>query len=166
MPIILAIPILGIALMIQTGIISRINLLSGSADLILAILVTWSIQERVKTSWHWAIAAGLMVGYVSGLPWFIPLAGYLVVVGVARLLHRRVWQAVLLETFVVIFIGTFSMQLLTVGYMVIMGASFQLGDVISLIILPSTLLNFLLVVPVYYLIKDLALWLYPVEVNL
>ena len=152
--------------MIQTGIISRINLLSGSADLILAILVTWSIQERVKTAWYWALAAGLMVGYISGLPWFIPLAGYLFVVGVGRLLHRRVWQAVLLETFVVILIGTFGIQLLTVGYLALVGGSFKLGDVISLIVLPSTLLNLLLVIPVYYLIKDLALWLYPTEVDL
>lgn len=166
MSIIMAIPILGVALMIQTGIISRINLLSGSADLILAILVTWSIQERVKTAWYWAVIAGLMVGFISGLPWFIPLAGYLLVVGVGRLLHSRVWQAVLLETFVVIFIGTFGIQLLTVAYLAIMGGSFQFGDVISLIILPSTLLNLLLVIPVYYLIKDLALWLYPAEVNL
>lgn len=152
--------------MIQTGIISRINLLSGSADLLLAILVTWSIQEQVKTAWYWAVIAGLMVGYISGLPWFIPLAGYLLVVGVGRLLHRRVWQAVLLETFVVIFIGTFGIQLLTAGYLTLIGGSFQLGDVISLIVLPSTLLNLLLVIPVFYLIKDLALWLYPVEVNL
>jgi hypothetical protein len=107
-----------------------------------------------------------MVGYISGLPWFIPLAGYLMVVGVGRLLHRRVWQAVLLETFVVIFIGTFGIQLLTVGYLAFAGGSFQLGEVISLIVLPSTLLNLLLIIPVYYLIKDLALWLYPTEVNL
>ncbi len=152
--------------MIQIGIISRINLLSGSADLILAILVTWSIQERVKNAWFWGLLAGLMVGYISGLPWFIPMAGYLMVVGVGRLLHRRVWQAVLLETFVVISIGTFGVQLLTVGYLALAGGSFQLGEVISLIILPSTLLNLLLVIPVYYLIKDLALWLYPSEANL
>lgn len=151
--------------MIQTGIISRINLLSGSADLILAILVTWSIQEQVKTAWHWAVIGGLMVGFISGLPWFIPLAGYLMVVGVARLLLRRVWQAVLLETFIVIFFGTFGIQLLTAGYLTLMGGTFKIGDVISLIILPSTLLNLLVVIPVYYLIKDLALWLYPVEVN-
>jgi len=166
MPIIMAIPVLGVALMIQTGIISRINLLSGSADLILAILVTWSIQERVKTAWYWAVIAGLMVGYISGLPWFIPMAGYLLVVGAGRLLHRRVWQAVLLETFVVIFIGTFGTQLLAFAYLILLGGSFQFGDVISLIILPSTLLNLLLVIPVYYLIKDLALWLYPAKVNL
>jgi hypothetical protein len=166
MSIFLALPVLGIALMIQTGIISRINLLSGSADLILAILVTWSLQERVKTSWYWAVAAGLMVGYVSGLPWYIPLAGYLLVVGVGRLMHRRVWQAPLLATFVVIFIGTFGMHLLTIGYLILMGGSFQFGDVISLIVLPSTLLNLLLVIPVYYLIKDLAHWVYPSEVNI
>lgn len=165
MSILLALPILGIALMVQTGIISRINLLSGSADLILAILVTWSIQERVKTAWHWAVIGGVMVGYISGLPWFIPLSGYLIVVGIGRLLHRRVWQAVLLETFAIIFFGTFGIQFLHVGYLVIMGGSFRLGDVISLIILPSTLLNLILVIPVYFLIKNFALWLYPVEVN-
>ncbi|MFH2038709.1 MAG: hypothetical protein ABIJ65_04670 [Chloroflexota bacterium] len=152
--------------MIQTGIISRINLLSGSADLILTILVTWSIQERVKNAWFWALVAGLLVGYVSGLPWFIPLAGYLLVVGIGRLLHRRVWQAVLLETFVVISISTFGFHLLTVAYLVLAGGTFQLGEVFSLIILPSTLLNLLLVIPVYYLIKDFTLWLYPTEVNL
>lgn len=162
----LAIPILGVALMIQTGIISRINLLSGSADLILTILVTWSIQERVKNAWFWALVAGLLVGYVSGLPWFIPLAGYLLVVGIGRLLHRRVWQAVLLETFVVISISTFGFHLVTVAYLVLAGGTFQLGEVFSLIILPSTLLNLLLVIPVYYLIKDFTLWLYPTEVNL
>lgn len=152
--------------MIQTGIISRINLLSGSADLILAILITWSLQERVKTSWYWAVVAGLMVGYVSGLPWIIPLIGYLLVVGVARLMQRRVWQAPLLAIFVVIFIGTFGMHLLTIGYLVLLGSSFQLGDAISLIVLPSTLLNLLLVIPVYYLIKDLVHWVYPTEVNI
>jgi len=162
----LALPILGVALMIQTGIISRINLLSGSADLMLTILVTWSIQERVKNAWFWALVAGLMVGYVSGLPWFIPLAGYLLVVGIGRLLHRRVWQAVLLETFVVISISTFGIHLLTVAYLALAGGTFQLGEVISMIILPSTLLNLLLVISVYFLIKDLALWLYPSEVNL
>jgi rod shape-determining protein MreD len=165
MPIILAVPVLGIALMLQTGIVSRINLLSGNADLIMAILVAWSLQERVKTSWYWAIIAGLLVGFVSGLPWFIPLTGYLLVVGVGRIMQRRVWQAPLLATFVVIFIGTVIMSLITIGYLILVGGSFSLVEAFSIIVLPSTLLNILVAMPVFYLMKDLANLIYPSKVN-
>ena len=83
-----AFPVLVLALMLQTAVISRINLLYGSADLVLVILAAWALQERVTTSWHWALVAGVLVGFVSGLPWFVPLAGYLMIVGMARLLQR------------------------------------------------------------------------------
>jgi hypothetical protein len=164
--ILLALPVLGLAFMLQTGIVSRINLLSGSADLVMAILVTWALQEKVKSAWYWAVAAGLMAGFISGLPWYIPLAGYLLVVGIARLVHRRVWQAPLLATFVVMFLGTVGMQLLSAGYLLVVGAPFQIGDAIGLIIIPCTMLNLLLVIPTHYVIRDLAQWIYPSEVKL
>jgi hypothetical protein len=166
MSIFLALPVLGLALMLQTGIVSRINLLSGSADLVMTILVAWSLQERVNSAWYWAITAGLMVGFVSGLPWYLPLSGYLLVVGISRLMHQRIWQAPLLASFVSVFLGTFGFHLLTIGYLLLMGGTFKFSDSISLIILPSTLLNLLLVIPMYYLIKDLAEWVHPSEVNL
>lgn len=165
MPIFLALPVLGLALMLQTGIVSRINLLSGSADLIMTILVAWSLQERVNSAWYWAITAGLMVGFVSGLPWYLSLIGYLLVVGISRLMHHRIWQAPLLASFVSIFAGTFGFQMLTIGYLLLMGGTFKFSDSISLIVLPSTLLNLLLVIPMHYLIKDLAEWVHPSEVK-
>lgn len=165
MPIILALPVLGIALMLQTAVVSRITLLSGSADLILTILAAWSLQERVSSAWVWGAVAGILVGSISGLPLFIPLAGYLLVVGLARILQRRVWQAPFLATFFVVFVGTFGMQLLTAVYLLLTGGTFSVGEAISRIILPSTLLNLLLVIPVYSLMKDLAQWVYPSEVD-
>ena len=164
MSIFLALPVLGIALMLQTGIVSRINLLSGSADLVMTILVAWSLQERVNSAWYWAVIAGGLVGFVSGLPWFISLAGYLLVTGVCRLMHRRVWQAPLLASFVAVFIGTFGMHMLTIGYLLLMGGNFQFADAINSIVLPSTLLNFLLVIPVHYLVKNMADRVHPSEV--
>jgi len=149
--------------MLQTGVVSRINLLSGSADLVMIILVAWSLQERVNSAWYWAIAAGLMTGFVSGLPWYLTCTGYLGVVGICRLMHRRVWQAPLLASFVAIFIGTFGMHLLSIGYLLLMGGSFKIANAISLIVLPSTLLNLLLVIPAHYLFKDLADWVHPSE---
>ena len=106
MTIFLSIPVLGIALVLQTAIASRIHLLSGTTDLFLLILAAWSLQEQVRTAWYWAILGGLMVGLISGLPWYVPLLGYLAVVGLGRLLTRRVWQAPLLAMFAITFMST------------------------------------------------------------
>ncbi len=160
-----AFPVLVLALMLQTAVISRINLLYGSADLVLVILAAWALQERVTTSWQWALVAGVLVGFVSGLPWFVPLTGYLMVVGLARLLQRRVWQAPLLAMFAVSLIGTLVMHILSIFSLRLLGDPLPLGDSLSLITLPSILLNLLLAIPVYAGMRDLARWLYPAVVE-
>ena len=82
--ILVAIPVLGLAVMLQTSIIGRINLLNGAADLVLLILAAWGLQERARSAWVWGAAAGLLVGFISGVPWYVYLAGYLVIAGMAR----------------------------------------------------------------------------------
>ena len=159
----LALPVLGFALMIQVGIISRINLLSGSADLILAILVSFSLQPKVKSGWFWALVAGLMVGYVSRLPWYLVLLGYLLIVSLSHILQKRIWQSLLLEVFIVLFIGTLITHLLSIGFLVVIGSEVNFVNMLSLITLPSILLNLILSVPVYFLIRDLVGLLYSSE---
>jgi hypothetical protein len=44
-----------------------------------------------------------------------------------------------------------------------MGASLPFGDTFSLITVPSVLLNLLLAIPILWLMRDLAGWVYPVE---
>ena len=149
--------------MFQTAIASRIHLLSGTFDLFLLILAAWSLQERVKSAWYWAFVGGLIVGVVSGLPWYIPLAGYLAVVGVGRLLMRRVWQAPLLAMFAITFMGTLILGTLSLLILRFLGAPLPMGESYSLVILPSILLNLLASIPVFWLMRDLARRLYPVE---
>jgi len=160
-----AFPVLVLALMLQTAVISRINLLYGSADLILVILAAWALQERVTTAWQWALVGGVLVAFVSGLPWFVPLAGYLLIVGMARLLQRRVWQAPLLAMFAVSFTGTLMLHIISIFSLRLLGDPLPVGDSFSLITLPSILLNLLLAIPVYAGMRDLAGWLYPAEVE-
>jgi hypothetical protein len=165
-PVLLAFPILFIALMLQTIIVSTLPILQGYADLILLVLIAWSLQERVRFSWVWAIAAGLMVGYTSALPLFVPVAGYLAVTLFCRMLLRRVvWQSPILVMFIVTFAGSLFTQLLVMAVLVFNGTPLPIEDSINLIILPSTLLNLLLALPTYAVITDLAQWAYPEEVE-
>lgn len=165
MAIFLSIPVLGIVLVLQTAVASRIHLLSGTFDLFLLVLAAWSLQEQVKSAWYWAIVGGLMVGLVSGLPWYVPLLGYVAVVGLGRLLTRRVWQAPLLAMFSLAFMGTLLMGTLSLIVLRFLGDTLPMGESYSLVILPSILLNLLASIPVYWLVRDLARRVYPTEVD-
>ena len=148
-------------MMLQISIASRIMLLSGNVDLSLLVLAAWGLQERVRAAWIWGVIASLLAGLVSGVPWYIYLIGYLSVVGLARLLVHRIWQAPLLAMFAVTFIGTLELLTLTFIQRTIFEIPLVFSDVFSQIVLPTVLLNLLLAIPVHALIRDLAERLYP-----
>jgi cell shape-determining protein MreD len=162
--ILVGIPVLGLAVMVQTSIIGRINLLNGAADLVLLTLAAWGLQERVRSAWIWGAAAGLLVGSISGVPWYVYLVSYLFVIGMARILAHRVWQAPLLAMFTVTLIGTLVLLILTYFERSLIEVSLEFNLAFMQIILPSILLNLLLAIPIYALIQDLANRLYPSEV--
>jgi hypothetical protein len=122
----IAIPIILLALILQSAVISRVFLLSGIADLPMLMLAAWALQENVESAWHWAAALGIMVGFVSAIPWYVPVISYIIVVAMAQLLQRRV-----------------------------------IDEVLGLVILPGVLLNMLLAIPVYAIMRDLSRWVYP-----
>jgi ABC-type amino acid transport system permease subunit len=121
------------------------------------------LKAEASSAWLWALLGGVMVSFVSGLPWLIIIFGYLFVVLLAQLLRRRVWQAPLLAMFSVTFIGTLIMDLFTLIMLNVLGTPLPIGDSLGLIVLPSMLLNLLFAVPVYVMIRDLAQWVSPVE---
>jgi len=156
-----AIPVLFLAVILQSAVISRVYLLSGVADLPLVMLAAWALQESVDSSWHWALALGILVGFVSALPWYVPVISYVVVVALAQILQRRVWQAPLLAMFSVTFLGTIILNILTYLVMQIGGVAMPVADVLGLLVLPGVLLNMLLAIPIYAMMRDLSRWVYP-----
>ncbi len=157
----IALPVIILAVILQTAIVSRVYLLSGIADLPLVMLAAWALQEEVETAWHWATAAGLLVGFVSAMPMLAPILGYFVVVGLAQILQGRVWQAPLLAMFSVTFFGSVIASGLSFAVLRLSGINLPLGDVLGVLTLPSVLLNMLLAIPVYAVMRDLARWVYP-----
>ena len=161
---IVAFPLIALTVILQTAIISDLKLLTGYADLPMIVIAAWALQERVESAWHWAAITCLLVGFISSLPWIIFVIGYFGIVYIARSLQRRVWQAPLLAMFSVVFIGTLFMHLLSFATLTILGTPFSFSEVATLITLPALLLNILLSIPVYTLMRDLSYWVYPAEV--
>lgn len=158
-----AFPILALAVILQSAIVSRISLLSGYADLVLIILIGWALQEGVTTAWHWAVLAGVMTAIVTGLPWGVPLVGYLLAILIAQTLQKRTWHAPMIAVFTVTFLASLVSYLLSFVVLNLIGAPLSFGEAFSLVILPSMLLNLMLAVPIFWLMRDLARWVNPVE---
>ena len=161
----IAIPILGILLILQTVVASQIPLIHGTTDLIMIAVIAWSLQKRVRTAWQWGIIGGFMVGTVSALPLVVPLISYLVVVLLAHRLRQRVWHVPIFAMFVTTFLGTLISQTIAVISLRFLGTELPLQEVIFLITLPSLILNLLLAAPAYFLFGDLAKWVYPEELR-
>ncbi len=160
---IVAFPLLLLAVILQSAVVSQVKLLSGYADLPLLLFGAWALQKRVKSAWHWVALGCVMLGFVSTMPWPVLVIGYFAVVFVAQALQRRVWQAPLLAMFSVTFFGTLFLHLLSFIVLRLLGTPFVFADVIGLITLPSLLLNMLFSIPIYTFMRDLARWVYPAE---
>lgn len=162
----LAIPVLGLLIILQSALISRVHLLYGTADLVLLALLAWAVQERVKSAWQWTLIGGVLVSIVSALPFGAALLGYLLATAIALALRRWVWQVPLLAMMAGTFFGTFITHTVSLAALRSVGTLIPILEAFNIVTLPSVLLNLLLAVPIYGLLGDLANWVYPEEIEI
>ncbi|HUV27746.1 MAG: hypothetical protein WA997_10350 [Anaerolineales bacterium] len=166
MAILLAIPILGLMVIVQSAVFSQVQLLYGTTDLVLLIVVAWAVQERVTTAWHWGIIAGVLASLATAVPAIAIIPTYVVITGVAIYMRRIFWQRPLLAMITATVLATLISQIITIAVLVINGTPIPLIEAFYLITIPSVLLNLLLAIPIYALIGDLANWLYPEAIEI
>jgi rod shape-determining protein MreD len=160
----LGIPIFTLLLMLQLAIVSRLPLLQGTADLMLLFVIAWALHERVKHAWQWTLIGGTLVSLVSATPFFVPLIAYLIATAIGRLLQRQVWQTPILAMLLMTFVATILYHGITYLALFFNGTALPIQESISLVTLPSTLLNLIFALPIFVIVNDLAHWVYPVEV--
>ncbi|MBU1662716.1 MAG: hypothetical protein KKD28_14735 [Chloroflexi bacterium] len=166
LPSLIALPILGLLVVFQSAVVSRLPLLHGTADIVLLVVIAWALQDRVRSAWQWSILGGLFVGFVSALHFSIPVLSYMMITGLVLIVKRRVWQVPILAMFAMTFVGTLFNLTLSALAVSLGGATLPLLDTLRLIILPSLILNLLLAAPIYAMVRDLAEWVYPEEIKI
>ena len=157
----LGIPIMLFAAMLQSSLVSHFTLLSGVADLVLVVIVAWTIDERVKYAWVWAALGALFVSLFSALPFYVYILSYGLVAWISYYFHRRIWQAPLLIMLGVTLLGTIIEQVLSMLVLQFNGTSLSFSTGFTRITLPSILLNLLVAFPVYAIVHYLAGKVYP-----
>jgi cell shape-determining protein MreD len=129
----------------------------------LLTVVAWGLQERAKSAWVWAVIAGLMVSFVSGLPYMAPLIAYLAATAIARLLQQRIWQTPILAMFIATLAATLFQSILSLIVLQLSDVSINLQVAFAQVVVPSAFLNLLLSLPMYIIVNDLVKLIYPSE---
>jgi cell shape-determining protein MreD len=156
------IPILIIGVILQSTIISQFSILSGFADLMLLVLVSWSINTDDKLAMVWAIVAGGLVSIFSAMSPIVPILGYVIAVSITKTVIKRTWQVPMIAVIFSTIISTLVVHFLSIGAIWInSNFSSNIVQLIQIITVPSLFLNILLILPVNSLMKDVSHWVFP-----
>lgn len=157
--------ILIFATLLQNSIVNQISVLYGAADLVLLVLVTWILQTEEKQYWIAGIVAGYLVGISSALPVWLTVLEYTIVVLLVTFFQRRVWQVPIWLLLTSVIISTMLLYGIEFGYLGITGVSFEISTVFNLFLLPSSVLNIILALPVYGVMGEVGKLLNPDKVE-
>lgn len=154
---------LALATLLQVTLVYRVTLLQGPANLVLLVMFTWSLQDFDFPDWRWGVIAGLMLSLYSALPLWVLLFSYTLAAATAQFLQQRVWQVRLLTLFASVAIGSLLIDGISLVYLWLSANPINLLDAFNLVLLPSLVLNMILVFPVFALINEVSKLLIPSE---
>ncbi len=152
--------------MLQLAIFSQLPLLSGTADILLLVLIAWCIHSRDRSIWAWAFIGGGLISLISAIPAAAPVWIYMIIAGLIRLFSQRTMELPILWMLIATIFGTLIQKFIELVILFMAGTSLPFNESMVLVALPSALLNLFFALPVYALISDLARWVYPVEVQI
>jgi hypothetical protein len=144
---------------------SRLPLVNGTTDLVLLVILAWSLNEPWNRAWFWVALGGALISFISALPPYAVFSSYIIALLLTQWLRRRVWQMPVLAMLVATIVGTLIQHFISLGALKINGSPIGIRESLALVTLPSMFLNLALAIPVYALVKDLGEVLYPTEVE-
>jgi len=159
----IAIPVMLVLTILQITAVSRIVLFNGRADLVLLAVAAWGVRERGKNVFLWAFIGGLLISFTSAMPLLTPIIPYMIVALIARIFQDRLWQAPILSLIIVVFAGTLFQHIFSIALIQLNGVNLGFLQSIQSVTMPSLLLNFFFLFPVYVLISDIGKWVFPEE---
>jgi len=161
----IAIPLLALAAMLQAAVLTHVRFLGGGFDLVLVLVLAWNLVQRNIDGPVWALIGGLLADTLSGGPFGASTLGLTLLSLTISLTEGRFYQANMLVALLASLIGTIFYHLIYLSVLALAGRTVNLADALTLVTLPSTILNFLLMLPVYQAAKWLSWQIAPPPVK-
>jgi rod shape-determining protein MreD len=157
----IGLPLLVLSVMLQGSVLPWLRVRGGQPDLVLLIVVSWSLLGKNVEGLAWAFAGGLLLDLFSGAPLGVSSIGLVAAAYIAGLGKGEVTHKNVVLPPVMVLTGTGIYHVVTLVMLVGLGLHSPTWlDSLSYVTLPSAVLNFLLILPIFRLLGLLHARLY------
>lgn len=160
-----AFPVLIFLMILQTTVVKEINLLNGSADLILVWLCAWILHDESQTRWIWFVLGSGLAILVSAIPWFAVIGGYCTILILAKIIRNQLWQSPLISTFLLVMVSSLILYFASYIGLQLRTSAYPFKETLIQVIIPSIFLNLFISIPIYLFARDMFKWLHPLKEN-
>lgn len=152
----LSLLILGTTIVIQGTLLARLHLFGASPNLLLVVVVCWSLLHSVSEGLLWAFVGGLGVDLIAGLPLGTTALALMPTCFLAGLGRSSIFTNSVLLPALLVMLATLIFGGLSLILMSLRGTPVEWAGTALRVILPELALNVLLVLLIYPLLRWLA----------
>ncbi len=145
----LSLPILLIAAILQSTVVPEIRIGGGGPDLILMLVLSWTMLADVEEGIVWAMVGGIMQDLAAGLPTGTSALVMVIVAFLVNLVLGPIGRNNLIFPPIVIAIGTAAYHLLLMVILAVFGRGVTISYALTYITFPTVVFNVVLILPVF-----------------
>lgn len=162
----IGIPLMAILAVFQSTILSHVRLLDGRPDAVLVAVVSWSVAGRANEAIGWGFIGGVFLDLFSGVPFGSTSIALVVIAYLISFPEGRFWESHVVMPLGVMLVASTIFHTLGIGTLLLIGQPMDLNDALTRVLLPSTFINLVLILPVLQVANGLTQRLFPPEVKI
>jgi rod shape-determining protein MreD len=149
----LSIPILALAVVLQSTFVPQIRIYGGQPDLPFLLVLAWSINSRLEESVTWAFVGGVMSDLLSAAPLGASTAGMLLIVFTIEWIQNQVFRIGLFTLLGVVLAGTLVQKLVFIVVVAVAGFPVRPFELLTYVVLPTVAYNLIFIFPIYWFVR-------------
>ncbi len=160
------VPLLVLAAVLQSTVLSHFHMLAGTLDLVLLLTLSWTISGDWLGGIAWGFIGGLCLDLLSGGPVGAAALGLVLMAYFASLTEGRFWRSHVLLPLATIALGTFGFHTLYLVGLSLSGYPVSWSYDLARVTLPAAVLNTLGMLPVYHALRRVHHLVYPTPISI
>ncbi len=152
----LSFPVLALAVIIQATVLPELRIAGGAPDLVLLLVLGYSLHQGFERGIVWAIVGGILHDLVSAVPEGVTSLALVVTIGAAALVVGRNAPRNLLVPPLIAGAATALYHATTLLILLVVGRPLPIPDLLLYVTVPTMIYNLLLMVPVYSILGSFS----------
>ncbi len=162
---VIGIPAIALLAILQTSLVSHLNLLEGRPDLVLIAVIAWALTGKGNEAMILGFAGGLFLDAFSAVPLGVSSVALVIVAAIASYSEGQFWGINPIMQLAAVLVGSLVYYATIILALVAIGQPIDLQHALGQIVLPSLFMNLILALPAVQITEGLHGVLHPARVT-